>query len=266
MDEFTFHPVHIDARGEATRRETRRALRDVEDLGDGVMLSLVAIPAGQFMMGSPGRQGYDDERPQHGVSVAPFLMGQYPITQAQWRAVMGALPQCRCHGEQCPVDSISWDEAMAFCARLTGRTGRVYGLPSEAQWEYACRAGTTTPFYYGETITTEVANYCGVHTYGAGPAGPYRHQTIDVGSFPPNAFGLYDMHGSIWEWCADPWHSDYVGAPSDGRAWESAERAWYHVARGGSWHDGPDLARSAARLRAPASGGDELMGFRVARG
>jgi formylglycine-generating enzyme required for sulfatase activity len=264
MEEFTFGTVRVNTRGETIDLEARRAQRDVEELGGGATLAMVVIPGGEFVMGSPRGQGYDDERPQHPVTIAPFYLGQFPITQAQWRAIMGALPLCRSHGDQRPVESVSWDRVMAFCSRLTERTGRAYGLPSEAQWEYACRAGTTTPFCYGETITTELANYCGIHTYEGGPVGPYRHQTTDVGSFPPNAFGLYDMHGGVWEWCADAWHSDYVGAPTDGRAWESGDRAWYHVARGGSWHDGPDLARSAARLRAPASGGDELMGFRVA--
>ena len=266
MEEFTFETVRVNTRGEVIEHQAQRAQRHLQDLGGGVTLAMVAIPGGEFTMGSPGRQGYDDERPQHRVTVAPFEMGQYPITQAQWRAIMGALPRCRFHGDQRPVECISWDDAMAFCARLSQQVGQEFSLPREAQWEYACRAETTTPFYFGEAITTDLANYCGVHTYGAGPVGLYRHQTTDVGSFPPNAFGLTDMHGEVWEWCADAWHADYTGAPADGRAWESGDRAWYHVARGGSWHDGPDLARSTARLRALATAWSEFMGFRVACG
>ncbi|MEQ9372061.1 MAG: bifunctional serine/threonine-protein kinase/formylglycine-generating enzyme family protein [Coleofasciculus chthonoplastes F3-SA18-01] len=141
-----------------------------------------------------------------------------------------------------------------FCARLSQKTGRMYRLPSEAEWEYACRAGTTTPFYCGETITPELANFNGSFTYAAAPKSIYHRQSTDVGSFPPNAFGLYDMHGNVWEWCADLWHSNYKGAPLDGRPWNGAENnqfsfmSRFRVLRGGSWVSRPKQCRCASRL------------------
>ncbi|MFH1086904.1 MAG: formylglycine-generating enzyme family protein, partial [Chloroflexota bacterium] len=171
-------------------------------------------------------------------------------------------------GAQRPADRISWRDAQAFCARLAALTGRAYRLPSEAEWEYACRAGTTTPFCYGPTITTDLANYEGDYTYRTEPQGVYRHATTDVGSFPPNAWGLADMHGNVWEWCADAWHPNYDGAPTDGQPWTEARAAGrqtaYRVLRGGCWHDPPGLCRSAARLRALPGQGEDYYGFRVA--
>ncbi len=213
-------------------------------------------------MGSLGG-GDEDERPQRRVTVAPFWLGQYPVTQAQWGAIMGRNPS-RFKGPTRPVDNVSWREAHRFCERLARRTGRPYALPSEAQWEYACRAGGMTPFAYGPTLTTDLANYNGEFTYRGGPRGVYRHVTTEVGAFPPNAFGLYDMHGNVWEWCADPWHADYSGAPADGRTWASGGDPGQRVARGGCWHDPPDVCRSAARLKYPLDEGDEFLGFRVA--
>jgi formylglycine-generating enzyme required for sulfatase activity len=215
-----------------------------------------------FMMGSPERRGYEDEHPLHRVMVAPFFMGKYPVTQAQWQAVMGRLPPCRCKGAGLPVDRVAWHDARRFCERLSERAGRVYRLPSEAEWEYACRAGTRTPFYFGETITTDLANYVGEHTFLSEPKGVYRHQSTEVGSLPPNAFGLYDMHGNVWEWCADAWHDTYLGAPGDGKAWESGDAA-QRVLRGGSWHEPPDNCRSAVRLKADPADKEDLFGFRV---
>jgi formylglycine-generating enzyme required for sulfatase activity len=126
---------------------------------------------------------------------------------------------------------------------LSKATGREYRLPSEAEWEYACRAGTTTPFHFGETITTDLANYNGNYTYGSGSKGQYRKQTTDVGSFPANAFGLHDMHGNVWEWCQDTWHENYNGAPTDGSAWvdENANQNRM-ILRGGSWYNNPRTA------------------------
>jgi formylglycine-generating enzyme required for sulfatase activity len=160
------------------------------------------------------------------------------------------------------VDRVTRDDAQAFCQELSRRTGRGYRLPSEAEWEYACRAGTATPFHLGKTITTDLANYVGEHTYLSEPRGVYRHCSNEMGAYPPNGFGLYDMHGNVWEWCADGWHDDYVGAPTDGRSWEGGGTD--HVLRGGCWHDPPGLCRSSARLRQAATEAADFFGFRVA--
>jgi formylglycine-generating enzyme required for sulfatase activity len=143
---------------------------------------------------------------------------------------------------------VSWEDVREFCQRLSAKTGKDYRLPSEAQWEYACRAGTSTPFHYGETITPELANYDGTETYKDSPKGEFRQTTMDVGSFPANEWGLYDMHGNVWEWCEDDWHGDYEDAPSDGSAWVETNRTKTNrVLRGGSWCSHPEVCRSACR-------------------
>lgn len=260
--DFTFETVTVNERGEVVQTQSHRAQRFIEMLPGGAQLALVAIPAGRFLMGSRRNEGYDDERPQHSVGVPAFWMSQYPVTQAQWAAVMKWTPPYRGKGPQRPVDRVSWRDALAFCARLSEVTGRAYRLPGEAEWEYACRAGTLTPFYVGPTITTDLANYVGLHTYRAEPEGVYRHGTTEVGSFPPNAFGLHDMAGNVWEWCADAWHDDYGGAPTDGSVWAGDDAA--RVMRGGCWHDPPGLCRSAARLKYAPGEAEDYLGFRVA--
>jgi formylglycine-generating enzyme required for sulfatase activity len=248
-----------------------------------------------FTMGSPadeaGRDWYGDfadslkgvnvEGPQHPVKVSAFWMGKYPITQAQWRAV-AALPKinqdlnpdpANFKGDNRPVEQVSWNDAVEFCLRLSKQTGREYRLPSEAEWEYACRSGTTTPFHFGETLTTDLANYRGTDweyqsktfpgSYGSGPKGEYRQQTTDVGSFPANAFGLYDMHGNVWEWCLDHWHQTYEGAPTDSRAWLSSDDNASRLLRGGSWFFNPWYCRSANRLWGARDGSYDVIGFRV---
>jgi formylglycine-generating enzyme required for sulfatase activity len=189
-------------------------------------------------------------------------MSRYPVTQAQWQAVMGDNPS-KFQGANRPVEQVSWHDAVKFCNTLTQKTGREYRLPSEAQWEYACRAGTTTPFSFGETLTPELANYNGGSTYASGPKGTYREQTSDVGSFPPNAFGFSDMHGNVWEWCADVWHGNYEAAPTDGSVWESGGDAASRVLRGGSWHCSPENCRCAVRRKYSPVGRFYYRGFRV---
>lgn len=137
-------------------------------------------------------------------------------------------------------------------------------MPAEAEWEYACRAGTRTPFYFGETITTELANFVGEHHYQSESKGIYRHESTDAGSFPPNASGLHDMHGNVWEWCADDWHDDYSGSPIDGKAWIGGKSTADKVMRGGSWHEPPENCRSAARLKMNEKEAEDFFGFRVA--
>lgn len=270
---FQFEVVTVNAQGNIINRRNNQVEFFREDLGNGVLMDMVLIPNGTFQMGSPITEpGWvNEEGPQRKVTVASFYLGKYEVTQAQWEAV-AALPQInlslnpnpsRFKGANRPTEKVSWNEAMEFCERLAKKTGRNYRLPSEAEWEYACRAGTTTPFYFGETITTDLVNYDGNSTYGNAPKGIDRQQTTDVGSFPPNAFGLYDMHGNVWEWCADPYHENYQGAPSDGRVWDGGDDR-YQMLRGGSWLLDPVFCRSAFRNRFGAAVRLDSIGFRVA--
>ncbi|MEH2124725.1 MAG: SUMF1/EgtB/PvdO family nonheme iron enzyme [Nostoc sp.] len=219
LKSFQFEVVTVDAKGKITNRSNREAKYFIEDLGNGINLEMVQIPGGTFMMGSPEKEaGRDkDESPQHQIKVPGFFMGKYEITQAQYQTIMGNNPSYF-KGEKRPVEQVSWDDAVEFCQKLSQKRGKTYRLPSEAEWEYACRAGTKTPFYFGETITTDLVNYKGDSPYGSAPKGEYRQQTTDVGKFLPNSFGLYDMHGNVWEWCKDVYNDNYQGAPKDGSA------------------------------------------------
>jgi formylglycine-generating enzyme required for sulfatase activity len=231
-----------------------------EDLGNQVTMDMVLIPAGSFEMGSPEDEPeyFKSESPQHRVTVPTFFMGRTPVTHAQWRQV-AKLPKAKdklksnpsyFKGDNRPVEQVSWQDATEFCARLSRHTNREYRLPSEAEWEYACRAGTTTPFHFGETISTDLANYDGSNeqygAYGRGSRGIDRQETTEIGSFPPNQFGLHDMHGNVWEWCQDTGHNSYIKAPTDGSAWED-RGSFTRVSRGGSWDYVPWACRSAYR-------------------
>jgi formylglycine-generating enzyme required for sulfatase activity len=245
-----------------------------EDLGSGVKLTMMLIPAGEFMMGAPEDEpeSQDRERPQHPVQVSQFLLGRYSVTQAQWRVVAGyeqidkklnPAPS-RFKGDNRPVECVSWDDAQEFCRRLSVASKKNYRLPSEAQWEYACRAETVTPFFFGEIITTEVANYNGNYIYRNEPRGKHREETIEVGSYPANGWGLYDMHGNVWEWCEDDLHSSYAGAPDDGSAWVDFDRTdTPRLLRGGSWNNGPRNCRSANRNLNTRDFTNDVVGFRV---
>jgi formylglycine-generating enzyme required for sulfatase activity len=287
---------------------------------DPLALTLVEIPEGTFLMGSPPEEPEraGDEGPQHEVTLRSFFISQTPITQGQWREVAGwreqpgerwgrklepepsffqprPHPKARRWGrvtfsllpgettsDQRPVENVSWLEAREFCNRLSQRTGRHYSLPSEAQWEYACRAGTSTPFHFGATITPELANYQGTTSYANGPKGAYRRQTTPVGMFPANAWGLQDMHGNVWEWCLDHWHASYEGAPTNGSAWltssrpnkeaslkgetdhsEDMEKVGTRLLRGGSWYHDPRYCRSAYRNHFLPVIAFDFVGFRV---
>jgi formylglycine-generating enzyme required for sulfatase activity len=246
-----------------------------EDLGEGVALTMVKIPAGSFSMGSPEDEPErsDEEGPQHEVTLGAFFMAQTPITQAQWRAVAGwqkverdlKLDPSAFKGANRPVEQVSWFDALEFCRRLSQRTGQRYGLPSEAQREYACRAGSTTPFHFGATLTPELANYDGNHVYGNGPKGTDRKQTSDVASFPANGWGLHDMHGNVWEWCADHWHDSYNFAPGNDEPWliPAATDGVTMVLRGGSWGSIPTICRSSCRIKDLPGHSNDLRGFRV---
>jgi len=263
-----------------------------EQLAEGVALTMLRIPAGSFEMGAPETEAESlgRERPVHRVTLREFLLGQTPITQAQWRAVAAwqrlehEAAECwpesvntdpvaklnapeRFRGDKRPVVNVSWIEASAFCERLALRTGKNYTLPSEAQWEYACRAGTTTPFHCGATISTALANYDGREVFGNGEKGVLRQQTTDVASFPANPWGLHDMHGNVWEWCADHWHNNYQGASGDGDPWIDKEvkedEMNLRLLRGGSWHDLPRNCRSASRNYFRSGPRSLDFGFRV---
>ncbi|MDV3351416.1 SUMF1/EgtB/PvdO family nonheme iron enzyme [Leptothoe sp. LEGE 181152] len=266
-----FNVATVNVQDKSITVERKQAEFRTEELDGGITLDLMMIPGGTFQMGSPDGQGEADERPQHEVTVTSFLMGKFPVTQAQWKAI-AALPKidrdlatdpASFNGENRPVESVTWDDAVEFCKRLSQKTGRDYRLPSEAEWEYACLADTTTPFHCGETITPDLANYNGEYTYGSGPKGEYRHRTTDVGSFPANAFGLYDMHGNVWEWCLDHWHDNYEGAPTDGSAWLSNDDSASRLLRGGSCFNNPVNCRSANRNWFARGSRVNYVGFRV---
>jgi formylglycine-generating enzyme required for sulfatase activity len=259
---FDFDVITVDSYGQESSRRKSFARFFPEDLGHGIIMEMVYIPGGTFTMGSPDKEEdrSSDESPQHLVTLPTFYAGKYPITQAQWEAVIGNNPS-HFKGEKRPVETVYWYEAVEFCDQLSETTGKTYRLLSEAEWEYACRAGTTTPFHFGETITPELVNYDGHTSYANAPKGLHRQETTDVGSFPPNAFGLYDMHGNVWEWCSDKWHDNYNGAPTDGSSWEPGNN--YRLERGGSFYVYPRYCRSAYRSNNEPFG-TCTTGFRVA--
>ncbi|MFN7381986.1 MAG: formylglycine-generating enzyme family protein [Dolichospermum sp.] len=238
---------------------------------EDINLEMVYIPGGKFQMGTDDKEinelcekykvdYFQRESPQHKVIIEPFFMGKYPVTQAQWQVVakMQKVNQplnpdpSRFKGANRPVECVSWNDAVEFCKRLSNHTKREYRLPSEAEWEYACRAGTTRPFHFGETITIDLANYT-------------REETTEVGSFKvANNFGLYDMHGNVWEWCQDHWHDSYKGAPTDGSAWQDTNKSNNkRMLRGGSCYDLPGYCRSAYRVSYNLDYYDDFIGFRV---
>ena len=272
---FAFHSVTLDSTGKQTARKSGNATYFSEDLGNGITLDMVKIPGGSFQMGAvKGEEGASsDEFPQHTVTVKEFWMGKFVVTQEQWKTI-ALLPQIKTvlkespayfKGANLPIEQVFWHEAKEFCDRLSKITKRTFDLPTEAQWEYACRAGTTTPFHSGETITTSVANFDGDYTYGKALKGTYRKTTIAVDSFDPNAFGLCNMHGNVWEWCLDPWHSNYNDAPKDDRVWDASNDSGskLRLIRGGSWSVSPGLCRSAFRGGSGPARQYYDVGFRV---
>jgi formylglycine-generating enzyme required for sulfatase activity len=206
------------------------------------------------------------------VTVAPFFMGRLEVTQAQWRVVARwpqvaralAAEPAGFKGADLPVEQVSWHDAVEFCARLSQRTGRAYRLPSEAEWEFAARAGTTTPFHVGPTITPDLVNHDGNSPYGKVANGAWRERTTPAGSLGvANAFGLFDVHGNVWEWVLDPWHASHAGSPGDGRVWEAGGDGDHRVVRGGSWDSFAWHCRSASRRHNDVGDRDNDVGFRV---
>ena len=285
-----FETVTLNAKGEVTERRTGHATQLVDELIPGVFLELIEVPGGTFLMGTADedvesaireyvRHGSKQEdaekwvnweRPQHEVALPSFYIGKFAITQQQWRIVAG-WPKIEIDldpdpanfkGDLRPVETVSWEDAREFCARLSARTGHEYRLPSEAEWEYACRAGTTTPFAFGETITPEIVNYDGNYPYAEAEKGQDRNETIPVGSLGlANAFGIYDMHGNVWEWCEDAFVDSYEGAPVDGSARLSEGGSGSRVLRGGSWGHPSIDCRSASRNHSAPD--VRLIGFGV---
>jgi eukaryotic-like serine/threonine-protein kinase len=264
LEYIDFTTVKLDDRGNIIAKPTVTAQVYKENLNNTVNLTMVKIPAGSFIMGSPQSEGEseENEKPQHRVKIKEFYMGQTEITQAQYLAIMGENP-ASFKGANRPVENVSWQQAKAFCRKLSLKTGKKYTLPSESQWEYACRAGTTTPFSFGATITTEVANYESEYAYANAPKGTYRKATTEVDKFPPNAFGLYDLHGNVSEWCEDTWSKNHQNAPIDGKARTKGNYPDKRVFRGGSWYDNPGSCRSAFRYAWVTDDVSSTIGFRI---
>ena len=250
--------------------EANRRFRDCK-----VCPEMVAVPAGNYKMGAPISvyRATSEERPLHWVTIAkPFAVGVYEVTFEEWDACVseGGCGGYRPHDEgwgrgRQPVINVSWEDAQMYVAWLRSKTGKKYRLLSESEWEYVARAGTTTSFYMGETISTSQANYDGNFTYGMGRRGEYRKRTTPVGTFRANGYGLYDVHGNVQEWVQDCWNDNYLGAPTDGSAWESGDCSNRRVSRGGSWYDVPGYLRSEYRCGIDPVDRDDDGGFRVAR-
>ena len=231
------------------------------ELAPGVWLELQPIPAGTFLIGSPETEkarGEDETR--HEVTLTqPFLIGKYPVTQAQWRAVMGSNPSYF-QGDNLPVEQVSWDDTQSFCWKVYVKTGHPVCLPTEAQWECSCRAGTSTPFYFGQELNGTQANCDGNYPYGTTKKGPYLEETSLVGNYDANAWGLYGMHGNVLEWCLD-WYGEY---PKDLiKDPKGSNNGEHRVLRGGSWFDNASYCRAGRRYRISPDGRDGSCGFRL---
>jgi formylglycine-generating enzyme required for sulfatase activity len=286
VQSFQFETLSLDPKGQIADHQIRQATVYYESLSENLVLEMIPLEGGTFLMGSPEEElgSKSSQKPQHFVTIAPFSLGRYPLTQAQWLAIAHlpkvnrTLPRepSNFAGERRPVEQITWQEAVECCDRLAQLTGKPYRLPTEAEWEYACRAGTTTPFHFGETITTDYANYSGVDweylgkvvsrgAYGEGSLGSDRRETTAVDELDnANPWGLSDLHGNVREWCWDAWHSSYIGAPSDGSPWLTGGDPSQRVVRGGSWSTSPYKCRSAFRGKFAMDAGFYDIGLRVA--
>jgi formylglycine-generating enzyme required for sulfatase activity len=289
---LSFVTGSVDSTGRVTRRTSAESAGRIEKLAGRVSLTMVEIPAGRVLMGSSARQlrslrsEYSRhgasaaevgnvlrrEMPQHVVHQQNFLIGRTEVTQAQWAVVASWEPvggrlrenPSETRGAELPVTNVSWRDAEEFCKRLSAKTKQTYRLPSEAEWEYACRAGTAGPFNLGPAISPAVANYHSRFPFGEVSPEGERGRPIAAGQLRlANAFGLYDMHGNVWEWCADFWHADYSGAPSDGRVWINGGDDSLRPVRGGGWNDIAFFARSSLRAPQPLDKTSPWIGFRV---
>ena len=223
-----------------------------EILPKGILLEMVKIPAGRFLMGTEEAEvirlckehetdWLKNEMPQHRVNLQEFYLGKYPVTQEQYQAIMGTNPSNFKDNPKNPVENVSWNDAQAFCQKLNEKTGKKYRLPSEAEWEYACRAGTQTRYYFGDD-----EKLLGEYAWYSENSGSKTHP---VEQKKPNNWGLYDMHGNVWEWCEDGWHENYQNAPKDGSSWNNNHsQTNLRILRGGSWGSDPRNCRSAYRF------------------
>jgi formylglycine-generating enzyme required for sulfatase activity len=280
LSQFSFETaiatVNRNAIGKLTKNQLQISTRQkigkiyIETLGNfqgkPIGLEMVFIPAGKLQIGSPMNEleRSEEESPRHTVNIPAFFMSRFPITQRQWKVLMNNNPAIFISNDDRPVETVSWDDARSFCQKLSEHSGRPYRLPSESEWEYACRAGTLTAFGFGETIAANLANYNGAIPYKYAPQSNINSLTTEVGTYPANAFGLHDMHGNVWEWCADNWHDDYDLLPKDGSAWTQGGDRSCRVIRGGSWRDPAHYCRSAKRSKNAANQGDRNTGFRIA--
>jgi formylglycine-generating enzyme required for sulfatase activity len=254
------------------------ATRDnyTETLPGGVKLDMVAVAPGSFTMGSSDEQiaeakkncdscNFDDEKPQRAVNIAyGFFIGKFEVTQAQWQAVMGNNSSNFKNCPECPVEQVSWNDAKEFIKKLNSLQNKYfYRLPSEAEWEYTVRAGTKTAFAFGDSLSSKQANFDGNYPYGGAAKGEYKGKTTPVGSYAPNAWGLYDMHGNVWEWCEDIYQDNYKGLATDGSANVSVGDSSPRVLRGGSWNNNGINCRSANRYRNAPDGRYFNIGFRL---
>jgi formylglycine-generating enzyme required for sulfatase activity len=261
----------VDVNGRVTRQQAGPIQFYQEDLGSGVKLEMVAVPGGRFQMGSPsGESGRYDDEIQHWVQVSDFWIGRYEVTLAQWKAVMGSLPPnmadlgSEFKGDELPVAHVSWEEAQEFIRRLNARLSNAnYRLPREAEWEFAARAGKSTPFGFGATITLEIVNYNGNFPYGNAAKGKYQQHPVAVGSLGvANAFGLFDMHGNVWEWCED-WYGPYPSAEATDPVGPGSGSS--RVIRGGGWYSYAVICRSADRGKVAPGARNYGIGFRLLR-
>ncbi|MDQ3799322.1 MAG: formylglycine-generating enzyme family protein [Acidobacteriota bacterium] len=269
---INFETISISSEREFYNRQLKSTRRLVETLDGGIEITMIKISGGSFEMGD---EGWSHTKPRHPVKLSDFYIGMTPVTQLQWNAV-ARLPKIKLELESnpshfrgmndLPVDSVGWLEAVEFCERLSKWTGRKYRLPSEAEWEYAASAGSADDFAFGEVLTPALANYSEEISTDETAADEIRDKTLPVETFWANAFGLYDMHGNVWEWCADAWHKDYSGAPADGKAWTDGGESGRRVLRGGAWCNWAELCRARERIgeREDKEGKLNYIGFRLA--
>jgi len=294
LSEYLVDVITSDNRGKVTESRKNRVRYFTENLNGGAVIEMVEAPGGTFSMGTTAGEieqiardhGRDVEKemkrmlperlrwetPQHMVRVSRFYLSKYEVTQAQWR-VVSQFPKVKrdlmsdpsyFKGDSRPVETVSWEDAMEFCERLSRATGRKYRLPTEAEWEYACRAGSRTAFHFGATVTPAWVNYNSESPYASAPKADPRQQTMPVGSLGvANAFGLFDMHGNVWEWCLDTWQDNYFQAPNDGSSREKESNNYVKVIRGGAWNSVAGECRASARNRITAPFKLNGIGFRV---